>query len=83
MSPLGLKRTFGLIGGNTFHGALTLDQFFSARPMLGHADLRVPLAGLYICGSVTHPGGGITAAPGHNAGWAIHADSGHGRFRQT
>jgi phytoene dehydrogenase-like protein len=83
MSPLGLERRLGLIGGDIFHGALTLDQFFSARPMLGHADLRAPLAGLYICGSVTHPGGGITAAPGHNAGWAIHADSGHGRFRKT
>jgi phytoene dehydrogenase-like protein len=83
MSPLGLARTFGLIGGNTFHDARTLDQFFSARPMLGHADLRAPLAGLYICGSVTHPGGGITAAPGHNAARAILADSAPRRFRKT
>jgi phytoene dehydrogenase-like protein len=83
MSPLGLERTFGLIGGNIFHGALTLDQFFSARPMLGHADSRTQLTGLYIGGSVTHPGGGITAAPGHNAARAILADSAHRRFRKT
>ncbi|MFI4894943.1 MAG: phytoene desaturase family protein [Steroidobacterales bacterium] len=67
MSPLDLERTFGLIGGDIFHGALQLDQLFSARPMLGYADYRGPLAGLYMCGSGTHPGGGVTGAPGHNA----------------
>ncbi|ANY79679.1 FAD-dependent oxidoreductase [Microvirga ossetica] len=80
MSPLDLERTFGLIGGDIFHGALTLDQLFSARPMLGHADYRAPLAGLYMCGSGTHPGGGVTGAPGHNAARAILADSGRRRF---
>jgi phytoene dehydrogenase-like protein len=67
MSPLDLERTFGLIGGDIFHGALDLGQMFSARPMLGHADYRGPLPGLYMCGSGTHPGGGVTGLPGHNA----------------
>ena len=67
MSPLDLERTFGLLGGDIFHGALSLDQLFSARPMLGHADYRGPVPGLYTCGAGTHPGGGVTGAPGHNA----------------
>jgi phytoene dehydrogenase-like protein len=67
MSPLDLERTFGLVGGDIFHGALGLDQLFSARPMLGHADYRGPIAGLYTCGAGNHPGGGVTGAPGHNA----------------
>jgi phytoene dehydrogenase-like protein len=66
-SPLDLERTFGLVGGDIFHGALDLGQMFSARPMLGHADYRGPLPGLYMCGSGTHPGGGVTGMPGHNA----------------
>lgn len=76
MSPLDLERTFGLVGGDIFHGALGLDQLFSARPMLGHADYRGPLAGLYTCGSGTHPGGGVTGAPGHNAAREILRDLG-------
>jgi len=76
MSPLDLQRTFGLVGGDIFHGALGLDQLFSARPMLGHADYRGPLAGLYTCGSGTHPGGGVTGAPGHNAAREILRDLG-------
>jgi phytoene dehydrogenase-like protein len=83
LSPLDLERTFGLIGGDIFHGALSLDQLFSARPMLGHADYRAPLPGLYMCGSGTHPGGGVTGAPGHNAARAILADSGRRRFRKA
>lgn len=67
MSPLDLERTFGLVNGDIFHGALGLDQLFSARPMLGHADYRGPIPGLYTCGAGTHPGGGVTGAPGHNA----------------
>src|SRR6185312_2002575 len=66
-SPLDLERTYGLTGGDIFHGALTLDQMFSARPALGWANYRTPLAGLYLCGSGAHPGGGVTGAPGHNA----------------
>jgi phytoene dehydrogenase-like protein len=79
MSPLDLERTFGLVGGDIFHGALSLDQLFSARPMLGHADYRGPLQGLYMCGSGTHPGGGVTGAPGHNAAREILKDFRRGR----
>ncbi|MGB3487281.1 MAG: NAD(P)/FAD-dependent oxidoreductase [Xanthobacteraceae bacterium] len=74
LSPLDLEREFGLLGGDIFHGALTLNQLFSARPMLGHADYRGPLKGLYHCGSGSHPGGGVTGAPGHNAAHAILRD---------
>jgi phytoene dehydrogenase-like protein len=74
LSPLDLERTFGLLGGDIFHGRLSLDQLFSARPMLGHADYRGPLGGLYHCGSGAHPGGGVTGAPGHNAAQAIIGD---------
>lgn len=75
LSPLDLERTFGLLGGDIFHGALSLDQIFSARPMLGHADYRSPVPGLYMCGSGTHPGGGVTGAPGHNAAREILRDT--------
>ncbi|MBN9015511.1 MAG: NAD(P)/FAD-dependent oxidoreductase [Rhizobiales bacterium] len=74
LSPLDLEREFGLLGGDIFHGALTLNQLFSARPMLGHADYRGPLKGLYHCGSGSHPGGGVTGAPGHNAARTILRD---------
>lgn len=67
LSPLDLEREFGLIDGDIFHGALDTGQLFSARPMLGYADYRGPMPGLYMCGSGTHPGGGVTGAPGHNA----------------
>ncbi len=82
MSPLDLERTFGLIGGDIFHGALGLDQLFSARPMLGHGDYRGPLPGLYMCGAGTHPGGGVTGAPGHNAAREVIADFKRGRLRR-
>ncbi|HEV7634777.1 MAG TPA: NAD(P)/FAD-dependent oxidoreductase [Bradyrhizobium sp.] len=74
LSPLDLERQFGLLGGDIFHGALTLNQLFSARPMLGHADYRGPLKGLYHCGSGAHPGGGVTGAPGYNAAHVILGD---------
>jgi phytoene dehydrogenase-like protein len=73
-SPLDLERTFGLVGGDIFHGALDLGQMFSARPMLGYANYRGPLPGLYMCGSGTHPGGGVTGLPGHNAAREILKD---------
>ena len=74
LSPFDLERIFGLPNGDIFHGALTLDQLFSARPMLGYADYRMPVPGLYLCGSGAHPGGGVTGAPGHNAAQAVIAD---------
>ncbi|WP_058835638.1 phytoene desaturase family protein [Luteimonas abyssi] len=67
LSPLDLERTFGLVGGDIFHGALGLDQLFSARPLLGQADYRGAIPGLYLCGAGTHPGGGVTGLPGRNA----------------
>ena len=73
-SPLDLEREFGLLGGDIFHGALSPNQLFSARPMLGQADYRGAIPGLYLCGSGTHPGGGVTGAPGHNAARAVLAD---------
>jgi len=80
LSPLDLERDFGLIGGDIFHGALSIDQLFSARPMLGHGDYRGPLKGLYMCGSGTHPGGGVTGVPGHNAAREILRDLGKRRL---
>jgi phytoene dehydrogenase-like protein len=74
LSPLDLESLFGLPNGDIFHGALTLDQLYAARPMLGYAAYRMPLAGLYLCGSGAHPGGGVTGAPGHNAARAVIAD---------
>lgn len=74
LSPLDLEQRFGLIDGDIFHGQLGLDQLFSMRPVLGYADYRMPLAGLYLCGSGAHPGGGVTGIPGHNAARAILAD---------
>lgn len=67
LSPLDLERRFGLVGGDIMHGNMTLDQLWAARPVLGHGSYRGPLRGLYMCGAGTHPGGGVTGAPGHNA----------------
>jgi phytoene dehydrogenase-like protein len=80
LSPLDLERDFGLVGGDIFHGRLDLGQIFSARPMLGHADYRGPVKGLYMCGAGTHPGGGVTGAPGHNAAREILRDAKRRKF---
>ena len=83
LSPKGLERMFGLAGGDIFHGAMTLDQLWSARPVLGHGGYRGPIGGLYMCGAGTHPGGGVTGAPGHNCAQAVIADGGSlRRFRR-
>ncbi|TMJ43406.1 MAG: NAD(P)/FAD-dependent oxidoreductase [Alphaproteobacteria bacterium] len=74
LSPFDLEQVFGLTGGDIFHGAMTLDQLFWARPALGYAEYRGAVKGLYHCGSGAHPGGGVTGAPGHNAARAIIAD---------
>jgi phytoene dehydrogenase-like protein len=74
LSPLDLERKLALTGGDIFHGALSLDQLYAARPALGHGDYRSPVRGLYMCGSGTHPGGGVTGAPGHNAAHEILRD---------
>lgn len=74
LSPLDLEERFGLVDGDIFHGALSLDQLWAARPVLGHADYRLPVPGLYLCGSGAHPGGGVTGLPGRNAAREILAD---------
>jgi phytoene dehydrogenase-like protein len=76
LTPLDLEREFGLIGGDIFHGTLDLNQLYSLRPTLGHADYRMPIQGLYLCGSGAHPGGGVTGIPGHNAAREIIRDIG-------
>jgi phytoene dehydrogenase-like protein len=76
LSPADLERDFGLTGGDIFHGQLSLDQLWSARPVLGHADYRTPVKGLYLCGSGAHPGGGVTGAPGHNCAREVLRDFG-------
>jgi phytoene dehydrogenase-like protein len=79
LTPLDLEREFGLIGGDIFHGALSLDQLFFARPVLGNANYRMPVRGLYLCGSGAHPGGGVTGLPGRNAAREIVRDIKRGR----
>jgi phytoene dehydrogenase-like protein len=76
LSPADLEREFGLVGGDIFHGALALDQLWSSRPLLGYADYRGPIQGLYLCGSGAHPGGGVTGAPGHNCAREVLRDFG-------
>jgi phytoene dehydrogenase-like protein len=66
LSPLDLERRFGITGGNIFHGEMSLDQMFVMRPIAGWARYRTPVAGLYLCGSGAHPGGGVMGAPGFN-----------------
>jgi len=81
LSPLDMEREFGLIGGDIFHGALTLDQLWTARPVLGYADYRSPINRLYLCGAGTHPGGGVTGLPGRNAAREIIRDFKRGKMK--
>ncbi len=74
LTPLDLERRFGLAGGNIFHGEMSLDQMFVMRPVAGWARYRTPIRGLYLCGSGTHPGGGVMGAPGYNAAREILKD---------
>jgi phytoene dehydrogenase-like protein len=67
LTPSDLEREFGLSGGHIFHGEPALDQLFTMRPVLGWAQYRTPVRGLYLCGAGTHPGGGVTGGPGQNA----------------
>jgi phytoene dehydrogenase-like protein len=75
LTPLDLERQFGLVGGDIFLGKLTLNQLFSALPVLGYSAYRMPLKGLYLCGSGSHPGGGVTGVPGHNCAREVVRDS--------
>jgi phytoene dehydrogenase-like protein len=67
LSPLDLERQLGITGGHALHGEMSFDQLFTLRPVRGWADYRTPVAGLYLCGAGTHPGGGVTGANGRNA----------------
>jgi phytoene dehydrogenase-like protein len=71
ITPLDLERRFGITEGNIFHGDIRLDQLFFMRPLPGWAHYKTPIEGLYLCGAGTHPGGGVTGAPGYNAARAI------------
>lgn len=74
LTPLDLERRFGITGGNIFHGEMSLDQMFVMRPVPGWARYRTPVDRLYMCGSGTHPGGGVMGAPGYNAAREILKD---------
>ncbi|MBA3349421.1 MAG: NAD(P)/FAD-dependent oxidoreductase [Actinobacteria bacterium] len=74
ITPLDLERDYGLTGGHALHAEPSLDQFFAWRPLWGHADYRMGIPGLYLCGSGAHPGGGITGRPGANAAREVLAD---------
>jgi phytoene dehydrogenase-like protein len=76
LTPLDIEREFGLTEGNIFQGELTLEQLFFLRPAPGWAQYRTPVRNLYMCGSATHPGGGIMGAPGRNAAMRILKDTG-------
>ncbi|HKW74987.1 MAG TPA: NAD(P)/FAD-dependent oxidoreductase [Terriglobales bacterium] len=75
LTPLDLEREFGLSEGNIFQGELSLEQLFFLRPVPGYAQFRTPIKNLYMCGSATHPGGGIMGAPGRLAALEILKDS--------
>ncbi|XP_075830244.1 pyridine nucleotide-disulfide oxidoreductase domain-containing protein 2 [Microtus pennsylvanicus] len=74
LTPPDLERIFGLPGGNIFHGAMSLDQLYFARPVPQHSGYRCPVQGLYLCGSGAHPGGGVMGAAGRNAAHAVFRD---------
>ena len=76
ITPSDLEATYGLTGGHIFHGEHALDQLFTMRPLLGWAQYRTPINGLYLCGAGTHPGGGVTGACGMNASREILKDRG-------
>ena len=82
-SPLDIERDLNMLGGDIFHGKLSLDQIFALRPVGGYADHRMPVNGLYLCGSGAHPGGGVSGIPGRNAARVIATDLRRGRVRRT
>jgi phytoene dehydrogenase-like protein len=83
IGPSEMQEEYGLVGGNIFHGELSLGQMFHARPAAGYADLRTPVAGLYQAGSATHGGGGVTGIPGRNVVHQVLADRRAARWRRA
>jgi len=82
IGPRQMQEEYGLVGGNIFHGELTVGQMFHARPAAGYADLRTPVRGLYQAGSGTHGGGGVTGIPGRNVIRQVRADQRADRWRR-
>ena len=82
IGPHQMQEEYGLVGGNIFHGELSLGQMFHARPAAGYADLRTPVRGLYQAGSATHGGGGVTGIPGRNVVRQVLADRRAARWRR-
>jgi phytoene dehydrogenase-like protein len=80
LAPKDIEERFGLLGGNIMQGELTPDQLFSFRPIPGYGDYRTPVAGMYLCGSGTHPGGGVMGVPGRNAASVVARDHRRGEF---
>jgi phytoene dehydrogenase-like protein len=80
LAPPDIEERFGLLGGNIFQGEMTPDQLFSFRPIPGYGDSRTPVKGLYLCGSGTHPGGGVMAVPARNAARVVLGDLRHERL---
>ena len=82
-TPWDIENEVGLTEGNIFQGELTMDQLFFNRPVPGYAQYRAPVRGMYMCGSSTHPGGGVMGAPGANAARAVLRDLGQGALMAT
>jgi len=80
LAPRDIEERFGLIGGNIFQGDMSPDQMFSFRPIPGYGDYRTPIAGLYLCGAGTHPGGGVMAVPGRNCATVVLRDAKRARL---
>lgn len=71
LTPVDLEKRYSITGGNIFHGEMAIDQMFSLRPAARYANYKTPVENLFLCGSGTHPGGGVMGAPGHNAAMAM------------
>ena len=82
LAPPDIEDRFGLLGGNIFQGDMSPDQMFSLRPIPGYGDYRSPIDGLYLCGSGTHPGGGVMAVPGRNCASVVLGDARLGRMAE-
>jgi phytoene dehydrogenase-like protein len=81
LAPPDIEARYGLIGGNIMQGEMSIDQMFSFRPIPGYGDYRTPIAGLYVCGGGTHPGGGVTGVPARNCAGVVSHDRKWGRFK--
>lgn len=83
LTPPDLEKTFGLTGGNIFHGAMGLDQLYSMRPVPLLSNYQSPVSGLYLCGSGSHPGGGVMGAAGKLAAEALLKNFRKSKWRQN